>query len=33
MGIIDRIKEWEINGVIAQWEYQEIKFLEKLNHY
>ncbi|NLJ01341.1 MAG: substrate-binding domain-containing protein, partial [Bacteroidales bacterium] len=31
MGIIDRIKEWEINGVIAQWEYQEIKFLEKLN--
>jgi LacI family transcriptional regulator len=30
-GIIERIKEWEIDAVLAQWEYEEIGFLEKLN--
>lgn len=30
-GIIERINEWKIDTVIAQWEYEEIDFLEKLN--
>lgn len=30
-GIISKIKEWEINAVVAQWEYGEIQFLKKLN--
>jgi len=30
-GIVERIKEWKIDAVIAQWEYEEIDFLEKLN--
>lgn len=30
-GIIGQIKEWKIDAVIAQWEYEEIDFLEKLN--
>lgn len=30
-GIVDRIKEWGINAVIAQWEYEDIDFLERLN--
>ena len=29
-GILDRIKEWEVDAVIAQWEDEEIGFLEKL---
>lgn len=30
-GIIERIKEWEIDAVISQWEYEEIDFLNKLD--
>lgn len=30
-GIVDKIKEWEINAVIVQWEYNEINFLQKLD--
>lgn len=30
-GIVERIKEWGIDAVIVQWEYHEIKFLEKLD--
>ncbi len=30
-GIIKRIKEWDIDAVIVQWEYHEIKFLKKLD--
>jgi LacI family transcriptional regulator len=30
-GILERIKEWEIDAVLAQWEYEEVGFLEKLN--
>lgn len=30
-GIIERIHEWEIDAVIAQWEYEEVDFLEQLN--
>lgn len=30
-GILERIREWEIDAVIAQWEYEEVGFLEKLD--
>lgn len=30
-GILDRIKEWEIDAVITQWEYEGIGFLTKTN--
>ncbi|NLI72754.1 MAG: substrate-binding domain-containing protein [Bacteroidales bacterium] len=30
-GIIQKIKEWQINAVVAQWEYGEIQFLKELN--
>lgn len=30
-GIIERIQEWGIDAVIAQWEYEEVDFLEQLN--
>jgi LacI family transcriptional regulator len=30
-GVLDQIKEWGIDAVIAQWEHEEIRFLEKLN--
>lgn len=30
-GILERIKEWEIDAVLAQWEYEEVGFLEKLD--
>lgn len=30
-GILERIKEWEIDAVIAQWEFEEIDFLHKTN--
>ena len=30
-GITERIHEWEIDAVIAQWEYEEVDFLEQLN--
>ncbi len=31
IGIVEQIKEWKIDAVIAQWEYEEIDFLSKLN--
>ena len=31
VGILERIKEWEIDAVLAQWEYEEVGFLEKLD--
>lgn len=30
-GIVKRIKDWEIDAIIAQWEYEEIDFLAQLN--
>ncbi|WP_298649941.1 DNA-binding transcriptional regulator [uncultured Proteiniphilum sp.] len=30
-GILERIKEWQIDAVLAQWEYEEVGFLEKLD--
>lgn len=30
-GIIDRINEWGINAVIAQWEYEAVDFLEQIH--
>lgn len=30
-GIIERINEWDINAVIAQWEYEDVSFLEQLD--
>lgn len=30
-GILERIKEWKINAVITQWEYERVDFLEQLN--
>ncbi len=30
-GILERIKEWEIDAVLTQWEHEEVGFLEKLN--
>lgn len=30
-GILERIKDWEIDAVLAQWEYEEVGFLEKLD--
>ncbi len=30
-GIVNRIDEWSIDAVIAQWEYEEVNFLEQLN--
>lgn len=30
-GIVKRIREWGIDAVIVQWEYHEIKFLQKLD--
>jgi LacI family transcriptional regulator len=30
-GIVDRIKEWEIDAVIAQWEYEGVDFLDQLD--
>lgn len=30
-GIIQRIKEWKIDAVISQWEYEAIDFLEQIN--
>lgn len=30
MGVLERIKEWKIDAVIAQWEYDEVDFLEYL---
>jgi len=30
-GIVERIKEWEIDAVIAQWEYEEVDFLDQLD--
>lgn len=30
-GIVERIREWNIDAVIAQWEYEELNFLEQLN--
>ena len=30
-GVLERIREWEIDAVIAQWEYEEVDFLEKIN--
>ena len=29
-GIVERIHEWKIDAVIAQWEYEEVDFLEQL---
>lgn len=31
IGILDKIKEWGIDAVISQWEYEEMNFLEKIN--
>ncbi|MFA7492009.1 MAG: DNA-binding transcriptional regulator [Proteiniphilum sp.] len=31
VGILERIKEWEIDAVLTQWEYEEVGFLEKLD--
>ena len=31
IGIIQRIEEWGIDAVIAQWEYQEVQFLKNLD--
>ena len=31
IGILDKIKEWGIDAVISQWEYEEINFLEQIN--
>lgn len=30
-GIVERIKEWKIDAVIAQWEYEDVSFLELLD--
>lgn len=30
-GIVERIKEWKIDAVIAQWEYEEVDFLDQLD--
>lgn len=30
-GILERIKEWEIDAVLAQWEYEDVDFLENLD--
>ena len=30
-GVVERIRGWGIDAVIVQWEYHEIKFLEKLD--
>lgn len=30
-GILERIREWEIDAVLAQWEYEEVGFLGKLD--
>ncbi len=30
-GIIERIKEWDIDAVVAQWEYEDVSFLEYLD--
>ncbi len=30
-GIVERVYEWKIDAVIAQWEYEEVDFLEQLN--
>lgn len=30
-GIVERIKEWEIDAVIAQWEYEGVDFLDQLD--
>lgn len=31
IGIMERIKEWEIDAVIAQWEYEGVDFLDQLD--
>ncbi len=31
IGVVERIKEWNIDAIIAQWEYSEVKFLKELN--
>lgn len=30
-GILERIKEWEIDAIVSQWEYEEINFLFKID--
>lgn len=30
-GILERINEWEIDAVIAQWEYERVDFLDQLD--
>lgn len=30
-GIVERIKEWSIDAVIAQWEHEDVSFLEQLD--
>jgi LacI family transcriptional regulator len=30
-GILERIREWEIDAILAQWEYEEVGFLEQLD--
>ena len=30
-GIVERVNEWAIDAVIAQWEYEEVDFLHQLN--
>lgn len=30
VGILDRIREWKIDAVITQWEYEKVDFLEQL---
>ena len=30
-GTLERVREWQIDAVIAQWEYDEVDFLKKTN--
>ena len=30
-GVLERINEWEIDAVIAQWEYERVDFLDQLD--
>ncbi len=30
-GILDRIREWKIDAIITQWEYEKVDFLEQLD--
>ncbi|NLI71344.1 MAG: substrate-binding domain-containing protein [Bacteroidales bacterium] len=31
IGIVERIKKWDIDAIVAQWEYEDVSFLEKLD--